>query len=240
VFAIEGDAMHSGTHHAPSLPRHDESVVPESHVDLGRLSRSGAVAGAIAATVFTWVHEIVISNIWNTLPIMLVAGVVSGACIGWTYAELVAKPSQASWVGYTLGLQAIFVLLGLVSLVVFEPVTTAAEVISQGGSPSHLFGQAMPLMVGFVVIGAAVLALAAGWTVRRFGSSLATMATLMIFLGSNVAILGLVSIPASSFSLVAELFALTFMLGTSFMVGVLILERREMPGRAVSSQPHPA
>jgi ABC-type uncharacterized transport system permease subunit len=48
----------------------------------GAAARSGAMAGGVSALMLTAVHQWTISNIWNTLPVMLIAGAACGACIG--------------------------------------------------------------------------------------------------------------------------------------------------------------
>ena len=80
--------------------------------------RSGVVAGAVSAFVFTLVHDLFISDIWDMLIVMVVAGAVCGLCIGWTYGRLVEVPSIGSWVGYNLVYLAMFGLLGAGSLLI--------------------------------------------------------------------------------------------------------------------------
>lgn len=50
--------------------------------------RSGAAAGAVSAIVFALVHELLISDMWNTVPLMMAAGALCGMGIGWTYGLL--------------------------------------------------------------------------------------------------------------------------------------------------------
>jgi hypothetical protein len=48
----------------------------------GKAALSGAIEGAFSALVFTAVHEWVISDIWNTLPLMLMPGRHAGRASG--------------------------------------------------------------------------------------------------------------------------------------------------------------
>jgi hypothetical protein len=98
--------------------------------DFGRFTRSGAIAGAVSAFVFTIIHDLFISDIWPMLLPLLIAGMVCGLCIGWSYGLLFQVTSVGSWLGYNLLYVVMFGLLGLSSVVVYEPVTTLAAVVA--------------------------------------------------------------------------------------------------------------
>jgi hypothetical protein len=187
--------------------------------------RSGALAGLVSVVVFTWIHDLFISDIWEMLPVMAVAGAVCGVCLAWSYRTLVPRPSPRSWAGYVGAFVAMFWLLAVASVAVFEPVTTMAEVSAAGGPIDHLFATAMPLSLGFVVGFALFL-------VRRFGEgwaglvpALVASAVLMLFLGMNVSAVGLVDIPTDGWYLVAELLGLIVALGAVFGVAVVLIDR---------------
>ena len=79
------------------MPTHDRS----SHANVPALLASrGALGGAIAALVFTWVHQWMISSIWFAFPAMLVAGVACGAEV---FALLVAILGSFSMAVLALG-----------------------------------------------------------------------------------------------------------------------------------------
>ena len=63
--------------------------------------RSGTLAGAISAFVFTVVHYVTISDIWFSLP---------------GYALLLRPPSLGSWSRYNLAYLVMFALLGVASV----------------------------------------------------------------------------------------------------------------------------
>jgi hypothetical protein len=198
----------------------------------GRWAFSGAVAGAVSAFIFTAVHDIFISDIWSMLAIMLVAGALCGAGLGWSYSLLVRRPSLRSWVAYNLLYDGMFILLGLVSVLIFEPVTTMAALIAVNGPPEALIGQAMPVTAVFTVIMAATISLIYGFNNRfslsRFGAVLLTCTTLVLLLGLNVSVIGLVSIPRGSWYLVAEMFALILVLNAVLVVVCAGLERKNL------------
>ncbi len=197
-----------------------------------RWALSGAIAGAVSALVFTVVHDIFISDIWSMLAIMLVAGAMCGAAVGWSYSLLVKRPSLRGWLAYNLLYDGMFVLLGLVSVLLFEPVTTMAAVTGLNGPPDALIGQAMPVTAVFTLMMAVTIALIygfkQGFSLGRFGAALLTCATLVLLLGLNVSVIGLVSIPRGSWYLVAEMFGLILVLNAVLVIVVAGLERRSL------------
>jgi hypothetical protein len=82
---------------------------------------SGALAGALSALTFCLVHQLLISAIWFATVGMLFAGAISGACIAWSYALVVKNRTVRSWFRYNMVYVIILVVLGIVSLAVFEP-----------------------------------------------------------------------------------------------------------------------
>ena len=206
----------------------------------GRYVVSGAVAGTISTLVFTVIHDLFISDIWFSLIPMLVAGALCGLCVAWSYALLVPTSSVGGWLRYNLLYIAMFALLGAISVLVFEPVTTMAAVVTANGPPDALIGQAMPLTALFTV-GMAVLVTTlygAGW--KRFGAVLLTCVVLVLLLGLNVSVIGLVDIPRGSLYLVAEMFGLIVALNVVYVLVFLALQWRRLahqsPNLAFSSR----
>jgi len=193
--------------------------------------RSGILAGTASALVFTFVHDLLISDIWDMLPIMVAAGAVCGLCVGWTYGRLFDAPSIGSWLGYNLVYLVMFGLLGITSIVVFDPVTTLAEVIEDEGPIDELIRIALPMTVLFALATVAVISVL---FVRRrsdIGPILLTVSILVLFLGLNVSAIGLVDIPRDSTYLVAELFGLIVIINAAFAAAFLMLERERLTGR---------
>lgn len=190
--------------------------------------RSGAVAGIVAAIAFTVIHDIVISDIWAMLPIMAVAGAISGACLGWSYARMVSGPSLRTWLAYTTTYLLLFGLLGAISVVVFEPVTTMAAVIERGGPVDDLILQALPMTIAFTVAAAVLVTWLFGRGWRDLGAIGLTTAVLVLFLGLNISAIGLVEIPRSGLYLIGELFGLVAVIGLVFTLVMVALERRSL------------
>ena len=180
--------------------------------------RSGAVAGAASAFTFAIIHHLFISDIWFSVVIMMVAGAICGLCIGWSYALLVANPSVGSWLQYNMLYLMMFVLLGVASVLIYEPVTTIPALLASDGPPDELFRQAMPLTLVFILATAIFVYLLYKGTWLHFGSVLVTCIVLVLLLGLNVSILGLVYIPRSSVYLVGELFGLIFAINSVYVV----------------------
>lgn len=195
------------------------------------LGRSGAVAGVVAVLGFTIVHDILISDIWAMLPIMAVAGAISGACLGWSYDRVVRLPSAWSWLAYNTAFLLMFGMLGAASVVVFEPVTTMAAVIERGGPVDDLIAQALPMTIAFTVAATVLVTWLFGRGWRDLGPVGLTTAVLVLFLGLNISAIGLVEIPRSGLYLIAELFGLVAVIGAVFMLVVVALERGSLPWR---------
>jgi hypothetical protein len=109
----------------------------------GRLVVPSAAAGALAALTFAAAHALWITDIWFSLVPMMVAGAVCGATIGWSHGRLF-EPSVRTWLGYNAGYVVALAVLGLVSVVVFEPRTTMAELLTLDGPPADLIVDAFP------------------------------------------------------------------------------------------------
>jgi hypothetical protein len=207
--------------------------------------RSGAVAGALSAFAFALIHDVFISDIWFSLAIMMAAAAVCGVCLGWSYGLMVEAPSIGSWLRYNLVFVAMFVLLGAASVLVFEPVTTIAALVVANEPPDELIRQAMPMTVIFTLATAALLSLLYGRSWTHFGAILLTCTVLVLALGLNVSVIGLVYIPRGSLYLVAELFGLILAINVVYVAAFIVLERKNLlggsavedaAGRSVSNQ----
>ncbi len=194
--------------------------------------RSGTIAGVTSAFVFAIIHDIFISDIWFSLALMLVAGAVCGLCVGWSYALLAVNPSLGSWLRYNLLYVALFVLLGVTSVLIFEPVTTVAALIAANAPPDDLIRQALPITAAFTLVMAAVISLLYGRSWSHFGAILLTCTVLVLLLGLNVSTIGLVDIPRSSFYLVMELFGLIVALNAVYAALFMALERKHFYNRS--------
>lgn len=210
------------------METHTATEYGRSASEHGRWAVSGAIAGAFSALIFTVIHDLLISDIWFSLPIMLVAGALCGGCVSWSYALLVQRPRLPGWLAYNALYVGLLFLLGLVSVLAFEPVTTMAALIAVNGPPDALIGQAMPVTAIFTLIMAIFISLVYGISWSRFGAVLLTSAVLVLLLGLNVSVIGLVSIPRGSWYLVAEMYGLILVLNGGFVVVFTALERKRL------------
>lgn len=203
-----------------------EDAAAEPQVDVARgCGTRGAVSGAISVVVFTAVHHVTISNIWPMLGVMLVAGAVCGLCIAWSYGRLFPGYSIGTWWGYNLSYLAVFAGLAATSMLVFEPVTTMAAISARGGPVGDLIARALPLTVGFTVVAAALVGAAHGSVRSDYFRVLLTVTVLMLFVGLNVSVLGLVDFSGASIAPAVGFFALLALLDAIFAVGFAILQR---------------
>jgi hypothetical protein len=195
-----------------------------------RCIRTGIVAGAISAFSFALIHAIFISDIWFSLPMLLVAGAICGLCLGWTYGLLFEVPSIHTWLEYNALYVGMFVLIGIVSVLVFEPVTTIAILMASDQPPGYLFKQAMPMTIVSTLIMVAIIGRLYARTWVHYGAILLTCAVLVLLLGLNVSVIGLITIPRSSAHLIVELVGLILALNVVFAVVFVGLEWRTFFG----------
>jgi len=206
----------------------EHAASAEAQTGQGRYLRSGALAGAASAFGFALVHAIVISDIWNTLVIMMVAGAVCGLCICWSYRRLFSQVSVGSWLLYNLVYLAMFGLLGAVSVAVFDPVTTVTAIMEAGGPVDDLIVQALPTTVVFTFSTAGLVGLLFGRASSDFGAVLSTTAVLVIFLGLNISVIGLVEFDGGSAYLVLELLGLVLAIGAFYASAFVALEWKRL------------
>jgi hypothetical protein len=202
-----------------------------------RFVLSGAAAGMISTVAFTWLHQLTISNIWFAILPMLVAGALCGACLAWSYGVLFPRRSPASWFLYNVMYVGFFIMLGMLSMVMYEPITSVGEILAGGRPASELFAAAMPLTIAFTIGTALVVSAIWGRTLPQFAVVLLTCVVLVGFLGMNISILGLVRMTSEGWMLMAQFFGLVFALAIAFAVAQLVLERRALawsPGRRAS------
>jgi hypothetical protein len=199
--------------------------------DAAAFARSGAIAGAASTLLFTIVHHIFISNIWFSFPLLLVAGILCGLGIAWSYGLLVERPSVRSWLVYNLVYVLVLMLLGAVSAVMFEPVVSMATLMQANGPPEALIARALPMTLLFTLASALGISLLYGRSWRHLGAILLTTTALVLLLGLNISALGLVSIPRGSFYLVAEFLGLVVLLAMVYVVVFMALARSRLNTR---------
>jgi hypothetical protein len=175
-------------------------------------------------------HDITISDIWAMAPIMLFAGAICGLCVGWSYSLLVDQHSIASWLKYNLLYVLMLILLGVISVLIFEPTMSFAALMALNGPPDQLIAQALPMTFVFTLLSSVVISFfyKRGW--KEFGTILLTALILVLLLGLNVSAIGLISIPRGSLYLVAEFLGLVIFINLVYVVCFIAIS-----GRAVTS-----
>jgi hypothetical protein len=203
-----------------------------------RFPLTGAIAGAFSSLVFMFVHDLLISDIWFSLVTMLVSGALCGAAVAWTYAMLFSRRTIVGWLGYNLLYVGALVAIGLASLLIYEPVATAADLIAAGGgAPIELIRQATPLSVASILIAASVIHWLWGRGIGQFLAIFLTCALVIVLLGINVSVLGLVEFNRQGWMLVVFTYGLTLLLNATFVTAFVALEWRifRRSGRAPTS-----
>jgi hypothetical protein len=195
-------------------------------MSVARFIASGTAGGLISVLAFAVVHQILISDIWFSIVPMGIAGAVCGASIAWSYHAMFRPASMWSWLRYNMTYVGSLVLLSVVSVVVFEPVTTMAEVLALNDAPRELIASSMPLSIGFTVATIILLSVLYGSRPVHYLAIAVTTVLLIALLGLNVAVVGLVEIPSSGLFLIIEMFALIVVLDLVYVAAVLLIERR--------------
>ncbi len=161
---------------------------------------------------------------------MLLAGTLCGICLTWSYTLAVPAPTVGSWVRYNFLYLAMFVALGLTSLIAFEPVTTLAALLQVKEPPRALIGRALPVSGLFILATAALLSVIyrPGW--RGAAGLLLTTGVLVLLLGLNISILGLVGVPRAALGVLLEVLALLMALAGIYVGVVVALNRSRFGG----------
>jgi hypothetical protein len=202
---------------------------------LAEFTVTGALAGALSALIFCVVHQLLISPIWFAIVAMLVAGAVAGTCLAWGFALVVKNQTVGSWLRYNMVFVLVLVALGVVSLIVFEPVTTIAQLLKSNEPPRALIGRALPVTVFFTVGSAALLTV---WHRPRWPGAVAILVTtlvIVLFLGMNISILGFVFIPKSSLYVIGEVVALILVLALVYSVSMAYVWRVALQKKSISN-----
>ena len=207
---------------------------PSTH--LGAFIGFGAISGTLSALVFSIIHYFLISPIWFALVANLVAGAVSGACLAWSYALAVDEMRGKPWVIYNLSFVLILVALAGTSLLMFDPVTTIPALLQAKGPPRALIGQAFPVTLVFTLASAVILSLRYR---ARWAASAAigvTAVVIVLFLGLNLSVLGLVHVPRGSLYLLFEVLALILALALVYTGTMMKFWRRTYREATIDEQ----
>lgn len=187
---------------------------------------AGAAAGGLSALAFTALHQVLINPIWFALPAMIGAGVLCGVCLAWSYSLLVAHPAIPTWFRFNASFVGLFVALGLTSLVVFQPVTTITALLQAKAPPNDLIAHAFPMTAGFTLAAAGILCLVYRPKIRGALALLVTTSVMVLLLGLNISVLGLVAVASSERTVLLEVFLFLAALALVYAVLVVLLRRK--------------
>lgn len=111
-----------------------------------------------------------------------------------------------------------------------------AELFTLDGPPMDLIGDALPLTVAFTLGTAVVLSALFGRTPSAFGAILATCAVLVVLLGLDVSVIGLIRIPTDSLYAVLVFAGLIVVLAGSFAAIVVALAWERLSVRPIAGR----
>lgn len=208
---------------------------PQRSPSVAAFASSGAMAGALSALVFCVIHQLIISSIWFAIGAMLVAGAVCGTCLAWSYALSIKNFTVGSWIQYNALYVCVLVGLGITSIILFEPVTTIPELLKSKAPPGALIARALPITALFTAGSAVLLTVLyrPGW--RGVGAIFVTTVVVVLFLGMNISILGLVFVPKALFYVLAEVLVLIVSLALVYAGSMGFIWRHALRYRAVAA-----
>jgi hypothetical protein len=187
---------------------------------------SGAIAGTATSFGFAALHHLLISNIWFSVLPMLVAGAISGLCLAWSYSSAFTTRSIAGWLKYNMLFVALFLVLGGISFVLYEPIYTIQGLIAGVEPMGELLRQALPLSAAYGIVAGLGISMIVGANVRQATSLVVTSLVLTVLLGHNVAILGMVHMSQEAVPLLAQFYGLVAAIMFGNAATFVLLERR--------------
>jgi len=185
----------------------------------------GALSGGLTVLVFTFVHDLLISDIWFNVGPMVLSGALCGLVVVWSYNSAVSPPSTRRWFAYNGVLVGLLVALGGLSFVVLDPRFTMAEAMAMEDALAELIPPALPLMIGAVVVGTVLVWIGYGRRATALAPVFVVQLLLVFLVGHNLAILGLVELSGDLLVTFVEFIGLTALLGFGFAAGVTVLTR---------------
>jgi len=191
-------------------------------------SVSGTIAGAFSAFIFAIIHDTIISDIWYSLSTMMIGGAICGFCVAWSYKLLFQKPLIWNWWKYNIVYVILFIILGALSVIVYEPVTTVAELIISNEPPLELIMQAMPMTIAFTVGSSILVSALFSRKILHQLAILLTCIVLVVLLGLNVSLIGLVFFPSDMLYLILEMYGLILAINLVYAVTFMLLQWKSL------------
>lgn len=185
----------------------------------------GALSGGGTVLVFAFVHDVWISDIWFNVGPMVLSGALCGLAVVWSYNSAEPSQSMRRWFVFNGVLVGLLVALGGLSFVVLDPRFTMAEAMAMEDALAELIPPALPLMIGAIVVGTALVWVGYGRRARALIPAFVVQVLLVFLVGHNLAILGLVELSGDLVVTFVEFIGLTALLGFGFAAGVTVLAR---------------
>lgn len=179
------------------------------------------------------IHMWMIVELWSFFLPMLIAGIVCGIAIAVAFAVVSPGSGRRRWLAFNAVFFLLLFLLGVLSVIVFEPKTSLPALMAGIGPPPELIQWTLPLLLPFTVGSAVVLGASFG---SRWWHALALLpasALVMLLLGVNIAAFGLVELSSSALASMARVMVLALVLVFSYAVTTALVMR--LPGKASSS-----
>jgi len=189
---------------------------------------SGIICGILSALIFTIIHDIFISNIWFSLTAMLISGAICGFCVAGSFYLLFQNPSIRLWWKYNFIFVLLFMVLGVLSVIFYEPVATVGELLVRNEPPRELITQAAPLTIVFIFVSSIVLGRFYGKKFVHYVMIFLTCSILILVLGLNVSLIGLVFFPSDTLYLVLETYALIILINLVYCGTFVIIQWKSL------------
>lgn len=181
----------------------------------------GALVGGLTVLAFTWLHGLLISDIWFNAGPMVGTGALCGACLVWSHRATGEPHTPRRWWSYLAASSGLLMLLGPVSLLALDARWTMAEMMENEDAFELLLPPTLPFLGVAAVVGAAALWLWRGRRPAALVPILITQVMLVFFVGHQFAFLGLVEMSRTDLVILAEFTGLTALLAAVFGAGVL-------------------
>lgn len=184
----------------------------------------GAVAGILTTLAFVFIHEVFIMDIWFTIAPMLISGALCGLALAWSYRAAVGRRSVRRWFGWNGGFVVLLGALGVSSYLIFEPSYSMAELLVADDPLGDVLPPAVPLLGVAVVVGTLAMWALSGRKRAGLAPILITQVLIVLLVGHNLAILGMVDMSGAAPRMVGEFALLIAFLAGGFAVAAIVVQ----------------
>lgn len=185
---------------------------------------AGAVAGVLTTLALVFIHELFIMDIWFTIAPMLISGALCGLTLAWSYRAAVQRHSLRRWLGWNGAFVVLLGALGASSFIIFEPSFTMAELLIAEDPLGDVLPPSLPLLGVAVVVGTLGMWALSGRKAAALVPILLAQVLLVLLLGHNLAILGMVDMSGALGRMVGEFALLIAFLAAGFVVATIAVQ----------------